>query len=328
MTLHLPPLAAFRAFAAVAREGSFAAAAAALHVSTGAVSHQIRALEEALGAKLFLRARNGAGGTVPTESGQELLVAVEEALARLSDACRAVHDRAQAARPNLAISANGSFASLWLAPRLARFAGEHPSVIWHMRAIEDESPDLLREGLDLAIVRVREVRPPDRLLFAESLFPICSPTLGPPIRPEALAGMSLLEEEAHSGSAERSWHRWLDLLGVAAPRPRIIRFSSFNQVIGAALAGAGVALGRSHLVQAELAAGRLVRLFPPHALPDPWVFAIRARPGRARDVHVAHLREFLLAEAREGGPPNPESPETAPHMPAARGPAAKRPAPA
>lgn len=298
MTLHLPPLAAFRAFAAVARGGSFAAAATALHVSTGAVSHQIRALEEALGTKLFTRARNGAGGTRPTEAGQELLAAVEEALARLSDACRAVHDRAQAARPSLAVSANGSFASLWLAPRLAAFAGEHPSVIWHMRAIEDESPDMLREGLDLAIIRMREVRPPDRLLFAETLFPVCSPALGLAAGPEALAGMSLLEEEAHAGSVERSWRHWLELLGVAAPRPRIVRFSSFNQVIGAALAGAGVALGRSHLVRAELAAGRLVRLFAPLALPDPWVFAIRARPGRARDIHVAHLREFLLAEAR------------------------------
>lgn len=297
MTLHLPPLAAFRAFAAVAREGSFAAAAAALHVSTSAVSHQIRALEEALGTALFVRARNGAGGTVPTEAGQELLVAVEEALGRLSDACRAVHDRAHRARPNLVVSANGSFASLWLAPRLAAFAGLHPSVAWHMRAIEDDAPDMLREGLDLAIVRAREVRPPDRLLFAETLFPVCSPALGMPARAEELLQHNLLEEESH-GSVERSWRHWLEKLGVAPGRARIVRFSGFNQVIGAAIAGAGVALGRSALVRSELASGRLVRLFAPMALADTAMFVLRTRPGRARDVHVAHLRDFLLAEAK------------------------------
>jgi len=83
-----------------------------------------------------------------------------------------------------------------------------------------------------------------------------------------------------------------------------VRFSSFNQAIGAAVAGAGIALGRSQLVQAELAAGRLVRLFAPLALPDSAVFVLRTRPGRARDVHVAHLRDFLLAEARSTDPGN------------------------
>lgn len=295
MTLHLPPLAAFRAFAAVAREGSFAAAAATLHVSTSAISHQVRALEEALGTPLFVRARNGAGGTTPTAAGHELLAAVEDALARLSDACQAVHDRAHHARPNLVVSANGSFASLWLAPRLAAFAGLHPSVAWHMRAIEDDAPDMLKENLDLAIVRARAVHPPDRLLFAETLFPVCGPTLD---RPEDLLRHNLLEEESHGSSVERSWRHWLGLLGLDPGRARIVRFSSFNQAIGAAMAGAGIALGRSALVAAELASGRLVRLFAPMSLPDSAVFVLRTRPGRARDVHVAHLRDFLLAEAR------------------------------
>jgi LysR family glycine cleavage system transcriptional activator len=296
MTLHLPPLAAFRAFAAVAREGSFAAAGTALHVSTSAVSHQVRALEEALGTPLFIRARNGAGVTVPTEAGQELLVAVEEALTQLSDACRSVHDRVHRTRPNLSVSANGSFASLWLAPRLAAFAGQHPSTAWHMRAIEDDAPDMLREGLDLSIVRMKQVQPPDRLLLAETLFPVCSPSLGPPERPEELLRHNLLEEASHGDSAERSWPHWLGLLGVDPSRARIVRFSSFNQASGAAIAGAGIALGRSHLVQAELAAGRLVRLFAPLALPDSAVFVLRTRPGRARDVHVEQLRDFLLSE--------------------------------
>jgi LysR family glycine cleavage system transcriptional activator len=299
MTLHLPPLAAFRAFAAVARAGSFSAGAHALNVSTSAVSHQIRALEAALGTPLLVRARNGAGPqrSAPTEAGQELLAAVEEALARLSDACRAVHDRAHGARPDLAVAANHSVASMWLAPRLAAFAGQHPSVAWRMHGLDANEPDMLGQALDLAIVRLRRdaLRPPDRLLFTETMFPVCTPALGFPGTPEALAGYNLLEE-VHGDSPELDWRHWLERLGQPGARARIVRFGSFNQAIGAAIAGAGIALGRAPLVDAELAAGRLVRLFAPAEMAGGWVFALRTRPGLARDPHVAHLRDYLLGD--------------------------------
>ncbi len=249
---------------------------------------------------MLTRARNGAGHslTAPTPAGAELLLAVEEALARLGDACDAVRGRAGRARPQLTVAANGSFASLWLAPRLAAFAGQHPSTAWTMRAIEEERPDMVREGIDLAILRVRagSVRAPDQILFEETLFPVCSPALYGLEGPDGLLRHSLLEE-AHTNSPEMDWGHWLALLGVAPAKPRIVRFSSFNQVIAAAIAGAGVALGRVPLLDAELAAGRLVRLFAPRQLPGSWVFALHTRPGLLRDPHVVLLREFLQAGA-------------------------------
>jgi LysR family glycine cleavage system transcriptional activator len=298
MTLHLPPLATFRAFAAVARAGSFAGAAAQLNVSTSAVSHQIRALEEALGAELLVRARNGAGATVPTAAGQTLLAAVEDALGRLTDACQAVHDRAHQSRPSLVVSANTSVASLWLAPRLAAFAGEHPSVAWQMRDIDEAVPDLLREGIDLAVIRIdpAQLAPGDRLLFADTIFPVASPSLAWDGGPEGLLRHNLLEEE-HRQTPALGWRHWLARFGLPAGRARIVRFSSFNQTIGAAIAGAGIALGRSPLVDDDLATGRLVRLLAPHEAPGSSVFALRTRPGQARDPHVAHLREHLLGFA-------------------------------
>jgi len=303
MTAQLPPLAALRAFAAVAREGSFARAALALNVSTSAVSHQIRALEAELRVPLLTRARNGTGhsATAPTPAGAELLVAVEDALLRLGEACDAIRGAARRSRPQLTVSANGSFASLWLAPRLAAFAGMHPSTAWHMRAVEEDRPDMAREGLDLAILRLRPaaVRAPDQLLFMETVFPVASPALAGLETPEGLLRHSLLEE-AHGDSREMDWRHWLNLLGLPASR-RVIRFSSFNQVISAAIAGAGVALGRSPLVDAELEAGRLVRLFVPQELPGSWVFALHSRPGLARDPHVLLLRQFLLDSV--GGTP-------------------------
>lgn len=302
MTSQLPPLAALRAFAAVAREGSFARAALALNVSTSAVSHQIRALEAELKVPLLTRARNGTGhsATAPTPAGAELLVAVEDALLRLGEACDAIRGAARRSRPQLTVSANGSFASLWLAPRLATFAGMHPSTAWHMRAVEEDRPDMAREGLDLAILRLRPaaVRAPDQLLFMETVFPVASPALAGLETPEGLLRHSLLEE-AHGDSAEREWRHWLVLLGLGAARRRPVRFSGFNQVISAAVAGAGVALGRSPLVEAELQAGRLVRLFAPQELPGSWVFALHSRPGLARDPHVLLLRQFLLDSVGE-----------------------------
>ena len=124
MSNHLPSLPAFRAFAAVAREGSFARAAEKLHVSTSAVSHQIRALEEQLGTPLLTRARNGAGrsSTGPTPAGDELLRAVEEALGRLAMACEAIRVKANQPRRRIVVSAN--LYRIWLDPRVRAACSE------------------------------------------------------------------------------------------------------------------------------------------------------------------------------------------------------------
>jgi len=108
------PLRGIAVFAAVARLGSFKAAANELNLSPSAVSHQIRALEASLGAMLLSRARNGTGHTrtAVTAEGESLLRAVEATFAQLATACEAVRERARGARPILSISANGSVASL------------------------------------------------------------------------------------------------------------------------------------------------------------------------------------------------------------------------
>jgi LysR family glycine cleavage system transcriptional activator len=296
MSERIPPLAALRAFAAVARHGSFARAAEALHVSTSAVSHQVRGLEETLQATLLERARNGAGRSTVTPEGAALQRAVEHAFAQLGAACEAVRD--QRRRPVLTISANGSISSLWLAPRLAAFAALHPSVQWQMRSIEDEEPDMVREGLDLAVLRVRHgaLRDGDRLLFSETVFPVCSPSLRLAGSPEDLPRHTLLQED-HVASPEKDWSTWLELLGFgSAAKATVVRFYTFSAALAAAVAGAGIALGRQPLIDPELAAGRLVRLFPDRVLIGSSDFVIRRRPGLERDRHVGQLAEHLLDE--------------------------------
>jgi LysR family glycine cleavage system transcriptional activator len=78
----------------------------------------------------------------------------------------------------------------------------------------------------------------------------------------------------------------------------MVQFSTFAATIAAAIAGAGVALGRSPLIDAELASGRLVRPFGAAAMPGSWDVVLRRRPGAQRDAHVAQLAEFLLTEAK------------------------------
>ena len=287
----LPPLPALRAFEATVRLGGLARAAAELNISTSAVSHQLRALEESLGARLVDRS-TGMGGVRVTPAGAALLPAASDALALLTEACAAIRGEAR----SLTVSANVPFSALWLARRLAEFSSLHPGI--PVNAItQDREPDFARHGIDLAVVHVHEgeVLPGDVTLLREEVFPVCSPEL----YPDAVGAVCKcrLLQEIHSGSAEIDWRNWSELFGLPADfETKIVRYTSFSQVIGAALGGAGLALGRSPLIDAELASGRLVRLFPDLSRQASWRFVLRRGPGR-RHAMLEPLVAFLRAEA-------------------------------
>jgi DNA-binding transcriptional LysR family regulator len=278
----LPPLAALRAFETTARLGGFARAAAVLNVSTSAVSHQIRGLEETLGVRLLERS-TGVGGVRVTPAGGTLLAAASAALALLEDACAEI----QGASKRLTVSANVSLSTMWLARRLADFSALHPGVAINA-IIQMEEPDFARYGIDLAIVRVaeRDVRPDDDILLREVVFPVCGPSL-------QRDGCRLLQED-HEDSPEVAWRNWAEALSLPSGfESRIVRYSTFSQAIGAALDGGGIALGRSPLIDPDLASGRLVRLVPGVERPASWCFVMRrgaSRPHRMLGPLMAFLR--------------------------------------
>jgi LysR family transcriptional regulator, glycine cleavage system transcriptional activator len=289
----IPPLAALRAFEATARLGGFARAAAVLNVSTSAVSHQIRGLEESLGARLLERS-TGAGGVRVTPAGARLLAAASGALAMLEDACAEIRGTS---KRRLTVSANVSLSTMWLARRLAEFSALHPETPVNA-VIQLEEPDFVRYGIDLAIVHVpaMSLRPGDAVLLHEEVFPVCSPDLYP-VASQALGRCRLLQE-AHEDSPEVDWRNWASALGL--PRDldaRIVHYSTFGEAIGAALGGAGVALGRSPLIDPELNSGRLVRLVPGLSRPASWRFVLRRGPSR-RHRMLGALIDFLRAEVR------------------------------
>lgn len=287
----LPPIAALRAFEATVRLGGLARAASELNVSTSAVSHQLRGLEESLGARLLDRS-TGVGGVRVTPAGARLLSAASGALSLLDDACSEIRGTTK----RLTVSANISLSTLWLARRLAEFSSLYPETPVNA-IIQMDQPDFARYDIDLAIVHVLQgaLRPDDVVLLREDVFPVCSPDLYP-YASKAVCRCRLLQE-AQEDSPEIDWRSWAPAFGLPGDfETKIVRYSSFSQVIGAAIGGAGLALGRSPLIDAELTSGRLVRLFPDITRPASWCFVLRCGPGR-RHRMLEPLVDFLRAEA-------------------------------
>jgi LysR family glycine cleavage system transcriptional activator len=292
VTHRLPPLAALRAFEAAARHLSFTRAAQELHVTQTAISHQIRALEDLLGVKLFRRLPRG---LVLTEEAQRYLPPVRDAFDRLD----AATDELLAARAGGPVTASvlPSFAARWLVPRLGRLRSVHPDLDLRI-STSQHLVDFAREDVDMGIRMGRGHYPSLRVdrLFGETLMPVCAPALledsQPLRRPEDLRHHVLLHEEDYTG-----WQLWLELAGVEgvdARRGPI--FSDGGMVVQAAAEGQGVALGRLALAAWDLAAGRLTRPFDV-SMPHDLAYYLVCPEATAERPRIAAVRAWLLAEA-------------------------------
>ncbi|HUC71744.1 MAG TPA: LysR substrate-binding domain-containing protein [Stellaceae bacterium] len=300
----LPPLGTLRSFEAVARHLSFTRAADELALTQSAVSHQIRALEEHIGARLFQRRHRA---IELAADGQTLLEGVRAGLDSVLFASERVRSRRRVGV--LTVAAPGAFAVWWLVPRLGRFAALHPEIEVRIAAIDGREPDLRRDGIDVAVVKraVKADGNADAMpLLHELVFPVCAPSLLGRARslgsPSDLLPHTLIEcEEAETEDMEFAWSTWLGRFGLqAAPPSRRLRFSHFGLALSATVDGLGIALGRSPMVDAELAAGRLVRPFAEHVVAKASnVFALAWRDTGAalQDQRIAAFRDFALDEA-------------------------------
>ncbi len=307
MPRHLPPLNALRAFEAAARHLSFTKAAAELHVTQAAVSHQVKALEEYLQTPLFRRQNRA---ILLTDAGQAYLPPVREALDAIAAATTEVA-RTRAVGP-LRISTLPSFAVKWLLPRLPRFhqnattGGERasPDV---MLSTSIETVDLYNDNFDAAIrfTHGRQGELSWTQLMDDEVFPVCAPALmdGPaPLKtPADLRHHTLLQDVVNDTCDDPGWHIWLEAAGV---REQDLTFgpgfSDSSMVVQTAIAGHGVALTRHSLVRDDLASGQLVCPFGPR-LRTGFSYWFVTTPAKARDPRVKAFREWLLAEIRAGG---------------------------
>jgi LysR family glycine cleavage system transcriptional activator len=290
-TARLPPLGALRAFETAARHLSFTAAAAELHVTQAAISHQIRQLEEDLGLRLFVRLNRALR---LTEEGRTLLPFVRDGFSQI----RAGVERLRAAGRGgvLTLTAPPSFAASWLVPRLVRFQASHPGLEVRLQT-SMRLVDLAREGIDAGIRYGRGAWPglAAERLFSDELFPVCAPGLVETARRD-LATLQLL----HIESFPDDWRRWLAAAGIGGvDAEKGSWFDAAALAYEAAASGLGVAIGRSHLVAAAIEAGKLVAPFGVE-LPAEVAYYLVHPPESASLAKVATFRAWLRAEVARG----------------------------
>lgn len=258
----LPSFPALRAFEAAARLGSFVRASEELHLTASAISHQVRTLERHFGRPLFVE---GQRTKVLTDDGARLAGGLARAFDAIEGACAEVTPRASAS--TLTVHCSPSFAAKWLGPRLGRFMERHPSVSIRLSSGAGTYDLLRNEATDAAIVYGAApsgsglaVDP----LGEEEVAALCAPALAGPFADgaagagrRALLGLPLIE----SSVSPIRWSDWFEANGLGRHPPTpATGFDRGALVVSAAVQGMGVALESERFVEAEIAAGQLVRL--------------------------------------------------------------------
>ena len=295
MSHDLPPLNALRAFEATARLNSVSQAAEQLHVTHGAVSRQLKVLEEHLGVSLFVKEGRG---LKLTDAGIRLRDASAEAFERLRTVCAELTQ--STADAPFVLGCSGSLLARWFIPRLGRLNADLPDLRLHLSAGEGDL-DPRRPGLDALLVFAEPPWPADMQVFelaSERIGPVMSPRFAGYERLKAASAEALLNESLlHTTSRPQAWPVWAQQSGLNAGALKFGQgFEHLYYLLEAAVAGLGVAIAPEPLVIEDLKAGRLVA---------PWGFSETPAqlalwlPKRAADGRARQLAQWLKNELRQ-----------------------------
>lgn len=287
------PLNGLKAFEAAARHLSFTRAAAELHVTQAAVSHQVKTLELRLGVKLFRRLPKS---LLLTDEGQALLPELHDAFERMARALARVSSERGAA--TLSVTTLTTFALTWLVSRLPRFQAAHPEIEVRL-ATTAQIVDFAREDVDIAI-RYGDGRWPGLVvtkLFDDELTPLCGRAHRDRLhRPEDLRHVPLIDASSVEPASVGDWSTWLAAAGIPdLPLNLGARFNSTKIGVQAAIDGLGVAIGSPYLFNEDIVAGRLFQPFPltvSHGKAY-WLVHQEAAGDRRK---VKAFRDWILAE--------------------------------
>ncbi len=255
----LPPLTALRAFEAVARLGSFNAAATALFVTQSAVSHQVRHLEAWLDRPLF--DRSGARPRLLPQ-GEALARDLTLAFGGIEAAC--ARARATGARRALVVAAIPSVAMCWLIPRLASFRRAHPEIsIRIVYAFHGQDIDFREVDLAFTYAAVAPALPGVRTepFLPGASVPVCNPAVAAGLSETSLSPDAMLRAGLLHDTDTTGWTDWFARAGcdLAAPLDGPV-FEDFNLLRAAALSGQGIALCPAAMIRDDLEGARLVQL--------------------------------------------------------------------
>ncbi len=297
----LPPMTTLAAFEAAARHCSMKTAATELNVTPGAVSRQVKSLEEELGCNLFRRIHRG---LELTAEGSELAETLAMGFARTADIVRRLRSRGDA--PSLTVGATTAFAGFWLIPRIGTFWQRHPEITVN-HAISDEPVDLRRGDADLALRYgdgiwrgCRAIR-----LFDDALVPVASPAFAAAhgtLSPQDIAHLPLLRMTGVD-PAWIDWDAWFSWAGVTPlPRNQVgsrgRSLNNYTVVLQAARDGQGIALGWSRLVRPLLDNGDLVPLVD-RSMPSPGAHYIVMDEARPPSPALETFCSWLLGQAND-----------------------------
>ncbi len=306
-----PPLNALRAFEAAARHLSFKKAAQELHVTPGAVSHQVKLLEEHLGVVLFRRLTRA---LELTTAAYAMLPKVREGLDALHAAVARVKDREDVR--SLTVVAPPNFAARWLVPRLSRFTAAHPELELHV-ASRQAMVDTMADG-SLVVPEVDNDAPIAMVRFGsghypgarvEEVFnavyvPVCSPRLLKGAhglrKPADLRHHTLIHDDTVVEEGARpSWNDWLQSVGVTdIDATRGPHFSDAALALDAAIEGMGVTLAMKPLLDTEIEAKRLVVPFDISA-PTSYSYYLVTPEAGSENRALSSFSEWLLRESAE-----------------------------
>jgi LysR family transcriptional regulator, glycine cleavage system transcriptional activator len=296
----MPPLSALRAFEAAARHLSFTRAAEELNVTPGALSHQIRGLEEILGIQLFERQTRA---IALTAHGKSLYPGLQAGFGLIRDAVAGV--RTASSDKVLVISTPPGLTSKWLISRLYRFTEAHPEIDVRVSS-SPAAVNFLTDGVDVAIRSLPLPRDEDLALSCEDLIkvtltPVCSPKLiarfGPLEASGALARVPLIHDDSLAARpGVPTWIDWLNAAGLdGGDIGRGVRFTSADHALDAVLEGAGLLLAHTILAYDDLRSGRLVMPFN-ITLPSNRAYHFVAPKAKLKQPAVVAFRNWLRSE--------------------------------
>lgn len=295
-SLRLPSLPALRCFEAAALTENFSKAAVALHLTHGAISRAVRALEDDLGVVLFER---GNRRVRLTDAGRRLHQATQEGFGLIQRTTSALRAHGRRVSP-LVLSCEPTLLMRWLIPRWPAFEAQHPAMPVHL--VAGGGPVSFGSGIDLAIRR-NDFAWPSSVnavpLFNERIGPVCSPRKRSAYFALERGAVSLRSDAVrlHTRTRPQAWRNWDDLQARAvAPGGRDLEFEHFYFSLQAAVAGLGVAIGPWHLVQDDIASGVLAA--PLGFIEDGSTYFLLA-PQRSPHSAHAPLLDWLRASAAD-----------------------------
>ncbi|MBN9068448.1 MAG: LysR family transcriptional regulator [Rhizobiales bacterium] len=288
----LPSLIALAAFEAAARHLSLTKAAEELNVTPGAISKQVRTLEEELGVPLFLRRHRA---LELTREGETMAAALREGFERMSSTFRQI--KSLGGQAVATIGSTMAMAHLWLMPRMGTFWNQHDDIVVD-HVISDHPHGLDRPDVDLRI-RYGDGEWPDELsakLYDDRIFPIASPAFAKAYPVKSVADMAQLQLLSVEG-IDWTWTTWAEFLREVGHPDRHVnvrRFNSYVIALQAARSGQGVTLGWESLVAPLIETGSLVRVTDA-VIAAPQSYFVTWSARRPLSPQATLLRDWLLS---------------------------------